>query len=173
MFTFSLVQKLLDLPKKVEQNGVLCDHLPLVQRFPFRHNFVLVSPDDPDYTFLYEVWQSAKNQFKMTLYLMDDDTRTGLLRVDYSGQHKNPETITESVPAIFHPYVGRFFDYHEHHIHYFVEGYKTTLYWALPLASTYFAVKTIASASDVVLAFLEFNRVIRLETIFTTDPLLL
>lgn len=173
MFTSEQAQLLLQMPKKVEQNGHLVDSLTFTQPFPFTLRFTLISPDDSDYVFLYDITQSTKNHFKLTLYLMEDESRIGLLRVDFNGQHKNPETLTEKVPEIFHPYVGKFFDYHEHHIHYFVEGYKTPLDWAVPLASDSFPVKSITNPNDISEAFLQFNNIINLQTSFTINPILL
>jgi hypothetical protein len=133
----------------------------------------LISPDEADYIFIYDISQSKKNQFKLTLYLLDDETKIGLLRVDYSGQHKNPETITEKVPVEFHPFAGKFFDYNEHHIHYYVEGYKTSLDWALPLTIDSFPIKKITKLADVTDAFIQFNKIINLITKFyITSPLI-
>lgn len=124
MMTTEQAQHLLQLPKKVELVGTLQENITFTQQFPFQEKYTLISPDDADFTFLYEINQSKKNQFKLTLYLMDDDTRTGLLRVDFSGQHENPQTLNANVPAIFHPFVGKFFAYNDHHIHYYVDGYR-------------------------------------------------
>jgi hypothetical protein len=66
-----------------------------------------------------------------------------------------------------------FFDYHDHHIHYYVEGYKTTLDWALPLTNDDFSVKNITASSDVLDAFYRFNQIINLQTIFRINPLLI
>ncbi len=162
MFTTEQAQYLLQLPKKVEMNGTLQDTITFSQPFPFQERYTLISYDDTEFTFLYEINQSKKNQFKLTLYLMDEDTRIGLLRVDFSGQHENPHTIIDKVPAAFHPFVGKFFNYTEHHIHYFVEGYKTTLDWAVPLVNDDFRVKNIIGSGDI-----------HLETNFVINPLLI
>jgi len=173
MFTTEQYQYLLKLPKKVEINGVLENSLAFTQPFPFSERYTLISPDDTDFTFIYEIYQSKKNQFKLTLHLMDCDTRIGLLRVDYSGQHENPQTITENVPAVFHPFAGKFFNYNDHHIHYYVEGYKTTLDWALPLTNDEFPVKEITETNDILKAFYRFNEIINLQTEFKINPLLI
>lgn len=104
---------------------------------------------------------------------MDGDTRIGLLRVDYKGQHENPQTLKENVPEILHPFVGKFFDYNEHHIHIYVEGYKTSLDWALPLSKDSFRIKEITNNNDVIEAFQSFNQTINLQTVFTIHPLLI
>ncbi|MFN4299870.1 MAG: DUF6978 family protein [Thermaurantimonas sp.] len=167
MFSIQQAQYLLELPKKVEMNGVLEDKIEIHQQpFPFTVRYTLISPDNTDFTFIYDITQSKKNHFKLTLYLLDDDTKIGLIRIDYNGQHKNPETITPKVPEIFHPFAGKFFDYHEHHIHYYVEGYKTTLDWALPLTEDSFPVKTISNNNDIEQAFFSFNKLIHLQTVF-------
>lgn len=173
MFTADQAQYLLQLPKKVEKNGMLQDEIILSQPFPFQERYNLISPNDAEFTFLYEINQSKRNHFKLTLYLMDVDTRLGLVWVDYRGQHENPHSISDKVPGFLHPYTGRFFDYEDHHIHYYVEGYKTTLDWALPLSDASFPVKQINHANDVIQAFQSFNKVINLKTLFTIHPLLL
>jgi hypothetical protein len=173
MFSFEEAQYLLNIPKKIEDKGILKDSIAFTQPFPFTKQYKLISLEVPDYIFIYDIKQSSKNQFKLTLYLFDDDTKIGLLRVDYNGQHKNPEIITVKVPQIFHPYKGMFFDYHDHHIHYYVEGYKTTLDWAIPLRNDTFRVKDITSPSDILEAFYAFNETINLITIFQINPLLL
>lgn len=173
MFTIEQAQYLLKLPKKVELNGKLEDKITLLQEFPFQERYALISPENEDFTFLYEINQSKKNQFKLTLYLLDEETRIGLLRVDFSGQHENPHTINDKVPAVLHPFVGKFFNYNEHHIHYFVEGYKTPLDWALPLIDDTFPVKEILNPNDIITAFKSFNKIIHLETNFVINPLLL
>lgn len=173
MFTSEQSQYLLALPKKVERDGMLQDTITFNQPFPFQERYTLISAEDTDFTFLYEITQSKKNQFKLSLYLMDEDTRIGLLRVDFSGQHENPHTIKENVPLAFHPFAGKFFEYDSHHIHYFVEGYKTTLDWALPLTDDTFPVKQIKNSEDIITAFKRFNDVIHLETNFIIHSLLI
>lgn len=173
MITTEQAQFLLRLSKKVEIDGNLQDRIAFNQPFPFHLRYTLISPTEPDYVFLYETNQSSKNHFKLSLYLMDDETRIGLLRVDFRGQHENPQSLTDNVPEIFHPYVGKFFDYDCHHIHYYVEGFKTTLDWALPLADNGFPVKQISDNNDVLEAFRSFNTLINLETIFNINALLI
>lgn len=173
MLTAEQAQYFLQLPKKVEINGELKDRLSLTQKFPFLHRFNLISPNDDGYIFLYDIYQSKKNQFKLTLFLMEEDTKIGLLRIDYNGQHKNPEHITEKVPKILQPYVGKFFDYHEHHIHLYVEGYKTPLDWALPLTNHDFPIKNIDSPIHIIESFFNFNKIINLQTNFIIAPCLL
>lgn len=173
MFSTEQAQYLLQLPKKVEWAEKLQNNIDFHQSFPFQEKYSLVSPEDPEYTFLYEINQSKKNQYKLTLYTMDADTRIGLLRVDYKGQHENPQSLNEYVPEILHPFVGKFFQYDEHHIHIYVEGYKTTLDWALPLTKYDFPIKEITNNNDVIEAFQCFNQAINLQTVFTIHPLLI
>jgi len=173
MFSNNDANYLLSLDKKVFHNDTLTDKLCLTQSFPFQHKFELIAPSDSDYTFLYDINQSAKNQFKLTLYLLDSDTRIGLLRIDFNGQHKNPEMITDKVPEFLHAYAGVFFDYNQPHIHYYVEGYKTTLDWAMPLSDDDFPVKQITKPNDITEAFYAFNKEINLSTNFSINPMFL
>ncbi len=99
----------------------------------------------------------------MTLHHQEDQSNIGLLRVDYNGKHKNPETVTDKVPEFLHPYAGKWFDYHEHHIHYYVEGYPA-LAWAAPLKDVDFGQKSIHNPHDIVNAFYYFAEEINLVT---------
>ncbi|GIV26241.1 MAG: hypothetical protein KatS3mg027_0055 [Bacteroidia bacterium] len=166
MLNNSEVSFLLSLEKKVFDNNNFINTLDVSGKWPFQYKFTLSSPQNTDYLFLYDINQSAKNRFKITLYLMDSDSKIGLLRVDFHGQHKNPEQINEHVPEFLKPYAGMFFDYHQHHIHIYVKGYKTTLDWAMPLTNHEFAVKNISSQKDILDAFGEFNKYINLKTSF-------
>ena len=149
------VDYLLALPKRVEKNGILEDSITFDQQMPFQQRHKLKSPIDDSYTFLYNIDQSAKNYLKLTLHFMDSDTKIGLLRIDFNGQHQNPEDIIENLPKDLHPFIGKHFDYNEPHIHQYVEGYKPMV-WAKPLEDN-FPVQNIATPEDVVKAFHSFN----------------
>src|SRR5437867_1095977 len=107
MFSNSQADYLVKLSKRLERGGIILDNYTINQQFPFQHEFNLISPDDPEYVFLYEVNQSAKNQFKMTLYFMENDAKIGLLRIDFNGQHENPQNISENVPSYLTPFAGK------------------------------------------------------------------
>jgi len=126
------VDYLLALPKKVETNDVLEDAIVLTQTVPFNLRYKLVSPEDDEFTFLYDVDQSAKNYLKLSLHFMDNDSKVGLLRIDFCGQHQNPENINQELPAELYPFAGKLFSYNEPHLHLYVDGYKP-LAWAVPL----------------------------------------
>lgn len=166
MLNNSEVSYLLSMEKKVLDNNNFINTLGVSGKWPFQHKFTLSSPQNTDYLFLYDINQSTKNRFKITLYLMDSDSKIGLLRVDFNGQHKNPENINEHVPEFLIPYAGKFFDYHQHHIHIYVKGYKTTLDWAMPITNHEFGIKNISSQKDILDAFSEFNKLINLTTSF-------
>ena len=57
------------------------------------------------------------------------------------------------------------FDYHEHHIHYYVEDYKP-LAWAIPLADDEFPIKDITTTTDIFPVIQEFAVRINLKTKF-------
>jgi hypothetical protein len=100
------------------------------------------------------------------LHFQEDEASIGLLRVDFNGRHRNPETITDKLPEVFKPYAGQWIE--ESHIHYFVEGYKP-LAWALPLtADETFAIKTFNDISTIGEVLNEFGRKINLKTELTT-----
>ena len=165
------VDYLLALPKRVEKNGVLEETITFDQQIPFQQRYKLKSPIDDSYTFLYNIDQSAKNYLKLTLHFMDNETKIGLLRIDFNGQHQNPEEIVAELPEDLNPYAGKLFTYSEPHIHFYVEGYKPMV-WAKPLEND-FPVQKIISPADVVSAFFAFNKMIQLETRFKINPILL
>lgn len=163
---------LLRLPKKIVENQQLTSVKMLDQVFPMKEKFELLSEEDADFSFVFEINQSSKQSFKLTLHHQEADASIGLLRIDYQGKHQNPAVVTEKVPARFHPYVGWMFGYHEHHVHYFVEGYPT-LAWALPLTDDSFPVKALTSPQSVVDAVVHFARLINLKTLLQINPLLI
>jgi len=125
--------------------------------------FNLIGEDDGDaYDFIWEIWQSEKNWFKMSLHHQDNETKTGLFRVDFNSGHNNPVNITDKVPSKFHPFIGKHFSINENHVHYHVEGYKS-LAWALPITNDSFPLKDICDKNivDIVEAF---GRTINLQT---------
>jgi hypothetical protein len=172
MLEFEKVKYLLSLPKKVKEDNLIKEEIIINQDVPFVACYVLVSEHDEEYSFLYDIKQSRKNHFKLSLYLMDNDTRLGLIRIDYNGQHSNPDTTNEYLPSDFLTYTNKFFGYNEPHIHYYVEGYKP-LAWAIPLSAIEFDVQNITSHADVMSAFGAFNSLISLQTHFIINPILL
>jgi len=166
---------LLNLPKKIFKGDELLSNITINQEFPFQERFELLSKDDDEFSFLWEIRQSAKNALKISLHVQEDDSKIGLKRIDYYGGHKNPENINEFVPEKFHQYAGKEFANCEHHIHYYVQGYKP-LAWAIPLIDDDFEIKTIESEefnksfSNIVILF---AKTINIETIITINTLLL
>lgn len=168
MLTNQEVDRLLGLPKKVVEKGSVLDSVVL--RFEnnirngIRHK--LYAPQEPDITFLLAIGRSRRNNLKLSLHFQDDTTKQGMLRLDYNGTHKNPETITPTLPAKFKPYVGKQFDYSEHHMHYHVEEYPS-LAWAIPLTDDDFPLKTLNDVNDAFSAAVYFAQRINLQTKFT------
>jgi hypothetical protein len=166
---------LLKLPKKIVQKEELLSHLTIQQTFPFNERFELVSKNDDEFTFLWKIQQSAKNTFRISLHFQENDSKIGLLRIDFHGGHKNPEVINEFLPEKFHPYSGKEFSNSEHHIHYHVQGYKS-LAWAIPLIDDDFDIKSIdgkdfnKTFADIILLF---AKTINIETIITINTILL
>ncbi len=127
--------------------------------------YTLYAEQEPDYSFLPDIRRSSKRALKITLHFQEDDSKTGLLRIDYHEQHRNPLEIKNSSPDRFKPYAGKWFDYREHHLHYYVEGY-TPLAWAIPLVNDDFPLKTIRAVSDIFSVIQAFSRRINLKTEF-------
>lgn len=157
---------LLALPKQFKENVKSINLSDPIIRL------VLCSPDDDSYEFLFQCKRSLKADFKISLHHQENNNIIHLLRVDYNGGHKNPETLNEHVPEILKPYCG--VQINESHIHFNVEGYKE-LAWAIPLnAYDNFKIKDITNAEQYSLAIHEFMKMINLTSNFTIEvPLLL
>lgn len=166
MLTNDEAMNLIHLPKKVAEVEKTVDRVLLPLGLGNGNTrYQLHTEEEPDYLFLLEISRSAKNNLKITLHFQEDNSKIGLLRVDYSGKHKNPHEIKRSLPDRFKPYVDKWFGSHEHHIHYYVEGYNQ-LVWAIPLADDDFPVKSVADVNDIFPAIMAFARKINLKTEF-------
>jgi len=166
---------LMQLKKKVLQNDTALDQLTINQEFPLHLRFELVSAEDDDFSFLWEITQSAKNSIRISLHFQEDESKIGLFRVDYNSGHRNPETANGTLPQKFIPYVGKWFSNEENHVHYHVEGYKS-LAWAIPIEDSEIPTKEITDNDtnvQLVSAIQEFAKIINLETVITINTLLL
>ena len=153
-------KELLSLPKVFEEKkGMKKQHIINLEE-P-NNKFILTSPGDDEWKFLFEIYRSKKIRFKISLHHQESITNMGLLRVDYTANHVNPETINEYVPDFLHQYAGLRF-IHQPHIHFFVEKYKS-LAWAMPLKDYQgFDVKEIKSIHDIPTALRSFAKAINL-----------
>lgn len=167
---------LLKLPKKIVENEQLLDAITINQEFPINKRYELVSEKDDEFTFLFVIQQNKKNSIRLSFHHQENDSKTGLLRVDYNGGHKNPENISELLPKKFHPFAGKNFSNDEHHIHYHVQGYKS-LAWAIPLTADEFEIKELNEGAEFnnTLANIikSFARTIHIETAITVNTMLL
>ncbi len=172
MFTNEEANHLLQLPKKILLNDQLTDTVTIRQQFPFNLRYLLGSEADNEFLFMVEVKQSSKFSLKFDLHNQEDQTKIGLIRINYFGKHKNPEIANDKVPAVLHKYAGKWFDYDEHHIHIYVEGYRL-LDWAMPLIDDPFPIKEIKNNSNIVDAFIHFCKRINLITKINLEESLL
>lgn len=165
---------LLKLPKKILSDKDTVNSYTINQNFPFNIRLELLSTDD-EFTFLWVITQSTKSTIRISLHVQDNDSNIGLLRIDFNNGHKNPETISDTLPLQFHAYVGREFSKNDHHIHYHVDGYKS-LAWAIPLTDDSFKIKNLDETDfNICLANIVylFAQTINVETKITINPLLI
>ncbi|RMH79109.1 MAG: hypothetical protein D6681_19460 [Calditrichaeota bacterium] len=166
MLTNTQAELLLEIPKFIVIGNQRRKNVTIEQPHIWRQRFSLVGNlNNEAVEFLWEIWQGSKNTLKMSLHFQEDDMNIGIFRVDFWSGHKNPFTITEQVPEKFHPYIGKHFLSHEHHVHYHVEGYPP-LAWAVPIEDDNFPYKetTDRNLPDIVEAF---ARTIHLQTKLT------
>lgn len=164
-FTNEEAKYLIDLPKKIFDNDELIESKIISIGPMFTIRYTLISEEDPDFQFLLDIKQGKKNNLKFDLHFQENDSITGLLRVDYNGQHQNPEIENESVPDFIKPFAGKWFDYSDNHIHYYIEGYKP-LAWAVPLKDDTFPVKEVNDFISMKNAFIEFLKKTNIVTEF-------
>ena len=76
-------ETLIHLKKKIFQDDKVIDNLVIDQIFPLRLRYELVSNEDDDFSFLWEIIQSSKSAFRISLHFQEDESKIGLFRVDY------------------------------------------------------------------------------------------
>jgi hypothetical protein len=133
--------ELVKLPKwVVNEYGDIVDEMIMEQEFPMRKRLLLTNTEGVKHEFVLDVKQSEKFGIRLNFQMMDD-MNWGLARLDYNGNHKNPDKLSEDVPEIFHSHVAELF-VGKAHLHYHVDGYPQ-LAWALPLNETDIATKDV------------------------------
>lgn len=159
---------LIDLPKKIAENEELLDYKLVTLEGPFVARIPLLCEKEEEFSFFIDIWQSAKSQIRFSLHLQEDSVNQGLLRVDFNGRHKNPETANANVPENFRPYTGLWLDEYPGHIHYIVDGYAP-LIWAIPLEIDSFPIKRVDKTEDTIAAFQAFCKTIKVQTEITVS----
>ena len=163
MITNQQANFLLRLPKYIVEDVTKLKIKQFDQPAIWDIRFMLIGENNGDtFEFLWKIWQSPKNTIKMSLHHQEEETKTGLFRVDFNSGHINPAELTANVPVKFHPFVGKYFSIKEHHVHYHVEGYKS-LAWALPINNDDFPYKNM-NEQNIVEIVEEFARTINLKT---------
>jgi hypothetical protein len=165
MFSNELAHKLIKLPKKIQGGEVTVDLSAVKSRI------VLSNDDEHEYEFLFEITSHKKITFKITFHNQENNTKEGLIRIDYKGGHKNPETLTDFVPEIVKPYVGYFFQ-NEPHVHIYVEGFKD-LPWAIPLSVYNFPILEIENSNHFIDAIQAFAKEINIVSSFNIQNAIL
>lgn len=161
MINQAQAEHLISLPKQIVEDKEMLEKMDYIPRFPLKERFHLVSSED-EINFFWEIYQSAKNQLKLSLHAQDKDSETGLLRVDFGGKHMNPTGITDNLPDIFRQFAGR--EINESHVHYFIEGYKP-LTWAIPLTNdNRFPVTVFENSTNIIDILLSFKDAINIVT---------
>ena len=158
MFSNESANKILRLPKYIEGG------ITTIDMSAEKSRFTLSNSEEPHYEFLLEITSNRKITFKISFHNQENNSKEGLIRVDYKGGHKNPETVNEFVPEIVKPYIGYFF-LNEPHIHLFVEGFRD-LAWAIPLSAYNFPVLEINNAEDFSKAIIAFAKEINIVSSF-------
>lgn len=162
MFTQDEANNLIALPKLVYLDEAGQHAFLFSDKVPLQMKLDLIS-EDTEYQFQLDINQSKKYSVKLSVHNQESVSNIGLVRLDFFGTHTNPVEITDKVPSIFHEYAGKYFAINEHHIHYYVEGYRE-LKWAIPLTADGFEIQNIKNQSDVNSAIVEFSKKINILT---------
>ena len=174
MIDFEKAQEMINCEKFVVVEGEHKEIISLNQTYPMNCRLELTTCDG-DISFIWDIKQSSKNTIRLSLHCMDEDSKLGLIRVDYNAGHINPETATDTLPECFKPYIAKKFTDDEHHVHYHVPGYKP-LAWALPIEDSMLKVKSVSDKkleSDIIDAIYSFAETINLKTTILIHPILL
>ena len=118
MFTNEEAQSLIETEK------VLKDPAQIFDLAESKNRIYLLAPNEPEYEFFLEVTLNKKIQLKISLHHQESNSNVGLARLDFKGRHQNPAEANSNLPNRFKPYVGKFFEKDEPHIHFYVEGYN-------------------------------------------------
>jgi len=159
-----LADYLIGLDKYIVQNGDRASTFLIVIEDNMDILLKLSVPDNPEQNLLIEIWESKKKSLKISLHHQDESTKSGLLRLDFNGRHRNPVEIMDTVPEKFKPFAGQYLDDYAGHMHYVVDDYKP-LAWAIPLESDDFPVKKMNDRGDYTNILKAFFKKINLKTI--------
>ncbi len=172
--TFEEAQRLVHMPKWViDEDGDKIEPLVLEQMFPMQFRLHLVSDEEYPRDYLLDVKQSEKSGIRLNFQLMDQ-ANWGLARLDYNSNHKNPDELTDKVPAIFRSHAGELF-IQKSHLHFHVEDFPP-LAWALPLEETEIETKEVETATiahDFIDAFNSFASYLNIQTTIIINPMML
>lgn len=163
MITTEQAKYLIELPKHIIEGESVLDAKTIMPSEPYQDRYYMISRQDEDFSFFWEVEQSSRKALKLTLHFQEEDASIGLLRVDFNGRHKNPEIANEYVPIEFQPFAGKWLDEYPGHIHFYIESYQP-LQWALPLELDTFPVKQLNSFEHMIKAAEAFAGRINLKT---------
>lgn len=174
MIDFEKAQEMIAIEKFVVIDGETRTKISLDQLHPMHCRLELATADE-DITFIWDIKQSQKNTIRLSLHCMDEDSKLGLIRVDYNAGHINPDLAIDTLPECFRPYISKKFTDNEHHVHYHVPGYKP-LAWALPIEDTSLKAQTVGNGKleeDIIDAIYSFAEAINLKTTILINPILL
>jgi hypothetical protein len=155
MFTDKQLEVMMKMPKLIIEDDKRVDSLEINQPSIWGHSYVLEgNSGDEVVMFRWVIWQSKKRHLKLSLHHQEEEANVGLFRIDYNSGHNNPPVVSHELPEKFHSFAGKRFSVDEHHVHYYVKGYKP-LVWALPIINDPFPYKNIDRNNmvDIIEAF--------------------
>lgn len=161
--TVELAEYLIGLDKYIFDKGENKDTFLIEIEYPMNIRLTLSTPDSLDHSFLVDIKESEKGSLKISLHHQDNNSKNGLLRVDFNGRHINPVEVINTVPEVFRPFAGQWLDDYNGHIHYIVDGYKP-LAWAIPLEVDDFAIKELHGREDYIRTLEAFFLKINIQT---------
>lgn len=165
-FSIDEVKELLNAEKWVVKNGQRLQFASFTLK-QSSHNFELVSNEFPKLKFKLSSERSGKKTTKFKLFVIENESTTGLLRICFRADHRNPAKAPDDLPMAARDYVGYKFE-DESHVHIHVPSVSgPQMPWAIPLSDyTDFTQKEVNSTEEWLATVEEFRSLIALQTRF-------
>ena len=166
MITTEQAIEFIQTPKTIIDKGMPVEVFHIVQKFPLLAQIDLAVKDKGDeWMFTWQIDQGKKDSLRMSLHCQQYESNIGLIRVDYNRGHRNPAVAPDDLPEFFLPYVGKYFEVRESHVHIHVSSDTRQMEWAMPIEASDIETKSFdASSESIEKAIQAFAKAIHITT---------